>query len=66
MAGDKEVTDHKSKLWRIKDGDILKRVEDIYIYIYRNIYKYIYKIMKRKGLVFSENTGSGFVFGAEK
>lgn len=56
MAGDKEVTDHKSKLWRIKDGDILKRVEDIYIYI----------IMKRKGLVFSENTGSGFVFGAEK
>ena len=62
MAGDKEVTDHKSKLWRIKDGDILKRVEDIYIYIYRNIYI----IMKRKGLVFSENTGSGFVFGAEK
>ena len=60
MAGDKEVTDHKSKLWRIKDGDILKRVEDIYIY--RNIYI----IMKRKGLVFSENTGSGFVFGAEK
>ena len=58
MAGDKEVTDHKSKLWRIKDGDILKRVEDIYIYIYI--------IMKRKGLVFSENTGSGFVFGAEK
>lgn len=40
MAGDKEVTDHKSKLWRIKDGDILKRVEDIYIYIeiYINIY----------------------------
>ena len=30
------------------------------------IYIYIYIIMKRKGLVFSENTGSGFVFGAEK
>ena len=40
MAGDKEVTDHKSKLWRIKDGDILKRVEDIYIYIEIYIYNY--------------------------
>ena len=43
---------------------IFSNVLKIYIYIYIEIYIYI--IMKRKGLVFSENTGSGFVFGAEK